>query len=313
MRSGACRPGSEAVGDGRAVQSGCSERCGWPVWARTGEKSIRIGCAQHRRGALRARGRDEPVRADAGQCRDRQVRPVQPVRPGAVIADGEAANLVARLRQLPRAELTAMYEAATTVTECLAALAQRGANPVTEVLKDADAAREWDHYPPGDAVDAASNSQYYYHSHAAEERIAGEHGHFHTFVRPQGQPEAVAHVIGISTDAYGQVLRLFTTNRWVTGELWHDAGAVIRMLDGFRIDLDQPSAELTRWLTSFVRLFRPQIVDLVHARDRTIAQHRANHPERDVFEDRTLQVTSERPVDFIAQIRAIEAVLDAEA
>lgn len=228
-----------------------------------------------------------------------------------MIAGGDTEILVARLRQLTRADLETMYDAAAAVTDCLAALAQRGANPVTEVLKGADVAQEWEHYPPGDAIDAANRSQYYYHSHAAEERIAGEHGHFHTFVRPDGREDAVAHVIGISTDSQGQVLRLFTTNRWVTGEHWHDADEMVGMLDGFRIDGTQPSPELNRWITALVRVCRPQIVDLIHARDRRIAEQRAAHPDRDVFEDRTLLVSSERPVDFIAQVRAIETVLDA--
>jgi hypothetical protein len=34
------------------------------------------------------------------------------------------------------------------------------------------------------------------------------------------------------------------------------------------------------------------------------------HSNRDVFEDRDLQVTSQQPVDFLAQVRAIEAALD---
>ena len=36
---------------------------------------------------------------------------------------------------------------------------------------------------------------------------------------------------------------------------------------------------------------------------------RSAHPDRDVFEDRELQVTSEMTVDFLAHIRAIEAAL----
>jgi hypothetical protein len=40
-----------------------------------------------------------------------------------------------------------------------------------------------------------------------------------------------------------------------------------------------------------------------------VAEYQAAHPECAVFEDRTLQVTSEMPVDFLAQIRAIETVI----
>ncbi len=53
------------------------------------------------------------------------------------------------------------------------------------MLSGADVVEEWAHFPPGDVIDAFTQSQYYYHAHAAEERVAGEHGHFHTFVRPK--------------------------------------------------------------------------------------------------------------------------------
>jgi hypothetical protein len=237
-------------------------------------------------------------------------------------------RLTERLRRLPREELLAMYYAAADATECAAALAHNGTNPVTAVLEGAEAVEEWMHFPPGDVIDPRSHSQYYYHSHAAEERSTGEHGHFHTFVRPKRMaseltpvpvPEGelpadeaswVAHLVGISTGASGQVVRLFTTNRWVTGEVWYDADTVISLLDRFEIDGDKPSRDLNRWVSAVMRMFRPQIVDLIRARDARIAEFQAAHPDSNVFEDRALQVTSEIPVDFLNQIRAIETALD---
>ena len=44
-----------------------------------------------------------------------------------------------------------------------------------------------------------------------------------------------------------------------------------------------------------------------------LAQYRAAHPAGDVLEDRALQVTSETPVDFLAQIAAIEAALQQQS
>jgi hypothetical protein len=237
-------------------------------------------------------------------------------------------RLIARLRQLPRADLLAMYDAAVEATQCFAALAERGANPVTEVLGGTGVVEEWGHFPPGDVFDPTTHSQYYYHAHAAEERVAGEHGHFHTFVRPKPlypelQPAVlpnttgaatdktawIAHLVGISTDASGRIIRLFTTNRWVTGEAWYDADTVVRMLDRFDMTVDGPSPDLNRWVTAVVQLFHPQIADLIHARDARIADFQAAHPERDVYEDRELQVTSEMAIDFLAHIRAIEDAL----
>ena len=227
-------------------------------------------------------------------------------------------KLIARLKRLPRAELSAMYEAAVEATDCIRAMADNSTNPVTQVLAGAGIVEEWTHFPQGDAFDPQTNSQYYYHAHAAHERIANEHGHFHTFMRPKrlfpeigpaalpdrARPEDeanwIAHLVGISTDASGRVIRLFTTNRWVTGEVWYDGEDVIRMLDRFEITVDQPSHDLNRWVTAIVQMFRPQIIDLIRARDLKVAQYQAAHPECAVFEDRALQVTSEMPVDFLA-------------
>jgi hypothetical protein len=239
----------------------------------------------------------------------------------------DQAKLIARLKRLSRAELGAMYNSAVEATDCIRALAESGANPVTKVLAGTDVVEEWAHFPLGDVFDPHTHGQYYYHAHAAHERVANEHGHFHTFVRPKRLfPELapatmpdrasfddegawIAHLVGISTDASGRVIRLFTTNRWVTGEVWYDGEDVIRMLERFEIAVDQPSHDLNRWVTAMVQMFRPQIVDLIRARDLKVAQYQAAHPECAVFEDRALQVTSEMPVDFLAQIRAIETVI----
>jgi hypothetical protein len=127
---------------------------------------------------------------------------------------------------------------------------------------------------------------------------------------PQCEAAWITHLVGISTDASGHPIRLFTTNRWVTGEVWYDADAVIRLLDRFAVTVDKPSLDLNRWITAVVRMFRPQIVDLVRARDLRIAKFKAAHSGRDVFEDRELRVTSEMRIDFFNQIRAIETALD---
>ncbi len=205
------------------------------------------------------------------------------------------------------------------------ALADGGTNPVTEVLQGASLIEEWAHFPRGDVFDSSTSSQYYYHAHASHERALNEHGHFHTFVRPKRlYPELdpvsaadktdeaawIAHLIGLSMDASGRPIRLFTTNRWVTDEVWYDGGDVIRMIDRFDITVDEPSRELNRWLTCIVRMFRPQIVDLIHQRDARLADYRAAHPQRDVFEDRGLQVISEIPIDLLGQLSAIEAAVE---
>lgn len=142
------------------------------------------------------------------------------------------------LTTLSQPAMSAMRAAGEEALECQRVLAKGGLNLVGEVLKGHGTFYEYEHYPPNDVFDPETFSQYYYHAHRG---VAGEHGHFHTFLRAGGMPagvapvahegeepwpsgsEAIAHLIGISMDAYGRAIGLFTVNRWVTGDTWYPA------------------------------------------------------------------------------------------
>jgi len=95
------------------------------------------------------------------------------------------------LCQLPRAELDAMLDAGQWVLECHRVLQKTSDNFLGDDLRGNGTFTELDHYPPGDVFDPSTFSQYYYHAHRA-----GEHGHFHTFVR--GEKAAMAQPISQS-------------------------------------------------------------------------------------------------------------------
>lgn len=231
------------------------------------------------------------------------------------------------LAALSTEELETMAEAGQEVVEVHRVLAKTGDNVVGELLRGHETFYEWDHYPPGDVYDRDSHSQYYYHAHVADERFDQEHGHFHTFIRPKGMPEgmkpapvpnfkmpddpndALSHLVAVAMNPAGFPFRLFTVNRWVTGEVWYTAADVRALLDRFEIDHAQPSWPVNRWLTGMLRLFRPQIRELVDARDRAVARWAERHPERDVYEDRELEVTSFADVSVEAQVRAVAQAL----
>jgi hypothetical protein len=199
-------------------------------------------------------------------------------------------------------------------------------NVVGELLRESTTFYEWNHYPEGDVFDPRSNSQYYYHAHPKDER-PGEHGHFHTFLRPKGMPsdivpapvpnyqapegenDALSHLVAISCDKQGEPIKLFTTNRWVTGEVWYKAGDVIRMLDYFQIDHVRPSWAVNIWVTSILILFRPQIRALIQERDQVVDSWAAENDSADVYEDRDLEVAAECAVSVEDQIAAIRAAL----
>jgi hypothetical protein len=250
---------------------------------------------------------------------------------------------VARLARLDFAalsltELRAMSEAGREIRECYRALAKTGDNIVGEVLRDQGVFREWNHYPENDVTDPVTHAQFYYHAHPAGGRAWTEHGHFHTFLHSRGMPAAVkpaevpplvdlsdptgdeaaetedspglTHLVAISMNPAGLPIRLFTTNRWVTGETWYGAADICAMLDYFVIDHTRPSWALNRWISAMFRLFKPQIAELVRARDRTIAGWRSNKSRAaSVYDERSLEVTSAVEIDIDRQIQKIDIAL----
>jgi len=227
------------------------------------------------------------------------------------------------LGKLPRARLEAMRAAGAEVLECLRVLDKANLDLVGEVLRGQGTFYELEHYPADDVFDRDTHAQYYYHAH----RGAGEHGHFHTFLRAPGMPEgaapvpysgdevwpqgdeSISHLIAISMDAFGRPIGLFAVNRWVSAEAWYPAEDVIRMLDRFAIDHAFPSWPVNRWIGAMLQLFRPQIEALVRHRDAVVDAWRHGYPGSDVFEDRRLDVTGEFSIGIETQIADVEAAL----
>ena len=234
----------------------------------------------------------------------------------------EAASFA--LPPLSEPQIDAMADAGNRIIECYRVLRKGGLNIVGELLRDQGTFYELEHYPKDDVFDDDSHSQYYYHAHRSD---SDEHGHLHTFLRQPGMPErlspvaytggepwpqgeqALAHLVAISMDNYGFPIGLFTTNRWVTGETWYRAEDVIAMLERFCIDHAFPSWPVNIWLTNLLVLFRPQIEQLLHERDRVVRLWQELHPGSDVYEDRGLEITSYLPINVEAQIKEVVAVM----
>jgi hypothetical protein len=230
--------------------------------------------------------------------------------------------------RISRPEFLRTAEAGTKAVDCMRILSESRSNLVAEVLRGNAEFAEWEHYPPNDVYDTETHAQYYFHAHAADDREQADYGHFHTFLRPKGMPpgirpapipglvppagdnEALSHLIAISMTREGMPERLFTTNRWVTGETWYAATEVTAMLDRFVLDVPNPSRSLNQWLTSMLVLFRPQIEQLLLERDRAVARWHAEHPGEDVFEDRRLEITSTVDISLREQIEWLDRLLD---
>lgn len=228
----------------------------------------------------------------------------------------------------PRETLSRMADAAVRAVGCIKILNDQNSNLVLEVLRGHGDFTEWEHYPPEDVYDPQSHAQYYFHAHPPDDREEPDFGHFHTFLRPKGMPlgiqpagvkdfvppagenDALSHLVAISMTPEGMPEKIFTTNRWVTGETWYKAADVIAMLDRFSIDLSQPSQPLNDWLTSMLILFRPQIEQLLIDRDIAIKRWQSEYPEENVFEDRRLEITSALEVSLHRQIQWLDRELE---
>ena len=182
-------------------------------------------------------------------------------------------------------------QALAEIAFCEAVLAKGGLNVLSETFQGVDSIAAWDHYPQGDVFDPASNAQWFYHCHPAEEG-ALEHGHFHCFLRPEGPGGPIHHLAAIGVDGQGRLLRLFTVNQWVVGDDWADADSTIALLQRFDMQMPRPSYLVNRWLTAIFVAYQAEIAELIRQRDLILAAHRP--PEGvAVRDDRGLEVTSE--------------------
>ena len=160
------------------------------------------------------------------------------------------------------------------------------------------------HYPEGDVYDRGCHAQYYFHTHREAEA-----GHVHLFLRAGGMPAGLAppapaadpdppcHLVAVGLGGDGWPDRLFTTNRWVTGEVWCPAPAVAAMLPGFRPRGGGRLAPLSLFLSSLMVLAGPLVAGLVAERDAAVAAWAAGHGG-DPLEDERLEVPSQAPLDL---------------
>ncbi len=222
------------------------------------------------------------------------------------------------LAKLPRDELEHMAAAGQAALACLRSLSAAGKSVVSEAIGGAECSYEWQHYPEGDMFlrplgMPAGVRPLMLPELAIPDAPAQPQGPVLPPARQPNQGEdndKLSHLVAISMDACGLPVRLFTTNRWVTGETWYGAEDVMRMLDRFAVDRGAPSRPLNGWITDMFTLFRPQMRALLAARDAAIMSWRRRHRGKiHVFEDRRLEVTSAAEIDIEDQVQRVEAAL----
>jgi hypothetical protein len=83
------------------------------------------------------------------------------------------------------------------------------------------------------------------------------------------------------------------------------------MLEHFELRHSWPSPGVNRWLNGLLRLFQPEIIDLIRRRDDAVeARGRAN-PRGDALEDRSLEVTASLDISVERRLRQLRRSLAA--
>lgn len=195
-------------------------------------------------------------------------------------------------------------QAARTIVSVQAALAVRGTNLATAALAGSRDFVEWTHYPRRDCVDPDHRTEFYYHAHQALKRAPGEHGHFHVFARHGAG--RFWHLVGISLDNLGRATRLFTTNRWVTGETWAPTSEMTSSLNAFAVRAQGRMAPVAQWIDAMVRFYRPTIVDLMLARDTWLAAHKPDRREA-ALDDHNIHIVNQHAIDVLADVANVVA------
>lgn len=215
------------------------------------------------------------------------------------------AQLLRQFRALDPDTRKQARAAATTVIDGLNAFIAKGGVPLAAVL-DESRPRQWRQYGASETDIDSGGLHYFYHSHPARTTPPGEHGHFHLFARlPEAAVEAdrLAHLVAMGVDARGLPVRLFATNRWVTGGNWLPAGETIALAERASAAAARLSDPVERWLCAQLGVFMPQVAALLVHRDRRIE---ASARGLQTLEDRRTYLLSQCRVSLGDQIAAVE-------
>jgi hypothetical protein len=199
-----------------------------------------------------------------------------------------------------------------------------GQNILHYTLNTQERHERMSHYPKGDRIDHSTGAQYFYHCHRENyERF--EHGHFHCFLRYKHIPKTIkpaplvdwdryienpmTHLIAIGMNQFGQPIRLFTVNRWVTSEIWYEAKHTSRLIKHYKMTLEDPYWQvLDQWVEGIIHLFAPQIAWLHQERDKLMLHHQTTSTAENPYLDYELEELSHISIDLKEQIEWILSI-----
>jgi len=172
---------------------------------------------------------------------------------------------------------------------------ERKGTSVIDLITAGQPVEPWRLYPDENGIfDRQTHCQFYYHSHGVD----FEAGHFHT-VRLFG--DHIAHLVAISITPKGWPKALFTLNLWAIGDAYESAASLRRYAGGFHLRQQTGPPPLVRFVNLVFRTFNADIARLQDEKIAALAAHHAAHPDRDIFEDRSLEILSRVEIDVRAR------------
>ena len=183
--------------------------------------------------------------------------------------------------------------------QCISEFATNNSNPVLSVLPETGVV-EYDHkYPEPILGFSGAGLRAYYHCHSWSSPPAGEHGHFHIFVRTAD--DNWTHLAGLSMDNDGQPLQWFTVNHWVTGEHWKDPTEIIEPLETMTGASDWLLIE--KWLWHMIEFYHPVLETLLADRDAQLNKLKSSKESEDLMQDRKIYILSSHDIELFDDIK----------
>jgi len=180
--------------------------------------------------------------------------------------------------------VTALRELATLLDGL-----ERAGTSVMALARGGRPQEAWILYPDEYGIfDRRRHSQFYYHAHAGVEHEAG---HFHTVRLFR---DHTVHLVAISMASTGWPRALFTLNLWSIGDVYAAPDDLARYARQYRVESRKGDARLVRFVNLMFRAFSPEIEALQVEKERAIRRYRDAHGGADPFEDRAVEILSER-------------------
>jgi len=190
---------------------------------------------------------------------------------------------------------------ASRLVECMNELGEMETNVVLMSIDDAQTIKPFQRYPETPYYFADKHWRAFYHCHDAPDLETNEHGHYHFFTRTK-KNDNWSHVVAMGMNNFGQPIRMFTTNLWVTDGHWFEHenffAQVSQLCDNNEYN------HVTNWLKYCLLLFQNEINDLLQARDRQVELLYPNNHDQ-CFKDRSIYYLSGAAINLRKQLTNI--------